>query len=163
MQWNRFRRAGGESCHRYPSAAPPTYKSARQLTELANFPSVVSTSPDRSMGRQFAELANVKQLASSGSSSESRFWQQFPWQEPSHQDPSWQESSWQTAACSHNSNGQNCWMAQRSWQASTWSTADTQTPSNARREAKQVRTSSTLEAECAIKQLRKAMSGVGAR
>ena len=137
MQWNRFRRAGGESCHRYPSAAPPTYKSARQLTELANFPSVVSTSPDRSMGRQFAELANVKQLASSGSSSESRFVATVSLART--------ESPRSELARVELAN--SCLQSQLEWsdagwhsdhaQASTRSTADTQTASMTRREAKQ--------------------------
>ena len=88
--------------------------------------------------------------------------QQSPRQEPSHQDPSWQESSWQAAAGSHNST----WSELAGWhsdhaQASTKSTEDTQTASKTRREAKKFKNKFALDAECAIKQLKKAMRESG--
>ena len=82
--------------------------------------------------------------------------QQSPRQEPSHQDPSLEESSWQAAACSHNSQWSD---AEWHMQASTWSTAGNKTQSMLRREAKQRSNPFYMEVECAMKQLRKAMSG----
>ena len=88
--------------------------------------------------------------------------QQSPRQEPSHQDPSLEESSWQAAACNHNST----WSELAGWhsdhaQGSTKSTEDTQTASKTRREAKKFKNKFALDAECAIKQLKKAMRESG--
>ena len=87
--------------------------------------------------------------------------QQSPRQEPSHQDPSWQESSWQAAAGSHNSQWSDAERHIDHVQASIRSTADNKTQSMMRREAKQRSNPFYCQAECAIKQLRKAIRDLG--
>jgi hypothetical protein len=88
--------------------------------------------------------------------------QQSPRQEPSHQDPSWQDSSWQAAACNHNPQWSDAEWHIDHVQASTRSTAVNKTQSMMRREAKQRSNPFNCQAECAIKQLRRAMKESGA-